>query len=71
VIIIEEGGLDVHVVDAPPLMCSKCDKDADGLNTSHGCERVVIVDPLLLEKGACDEPCLVLDYLPCLVINEL
>jgi hypothetical protein len=67
----EECQLDVHVVDAPPLLGSEREKDADGLDASHGRGRVVVVDPLLPDEAACDEPRLVLDHLLGLVLLEL
>jgi hypothetical protein len=68
---VEQRRLDVHVVDVPPLLGSEREKDADGLNASHRSERVIVVDALLLDEPAHDEPRLVLDHLPSLVLLEL
>jgi hypothetical protein len=59
------------VVDAPTLLGSKREKDADGLDASHRREHVIIVDLFLPDEIARDEPRLVLDHLPCLVLLEL
>jgi hypothetical protein len=59
------------VVDAPPHLGSECEKDVDGLDASHRRKRVIIVYPFLLDETAHDEPRLVLDHLPCLILLEL
>jgi hypothetical protein len=68
---IEERRLNIHVVDTPPLLGSERKKDADGLDASHRRERVIVVDPFLLAETTRDEPRLVLDHLPCLILLEL
>jgi hypothetical protein len=68
---VEESGLDIQVMDTSPLLGSEREENADGLNASHGRECVIIVDPLLLDETACDEPRIVLDHLPGLILLEL
>jgi hypothetical protein len=58
-------------MDAPPLLGSEHEENADGLDASHRHERVVVVDPLLLDETVHNEPRLVLDHLPSLVLLEL
>jgi hypothetical protein len=58
-------------MNAPPLLGSEREENEDGLNASHGHERIIVVDPLLLDEATCNEPRLVLDHLPDLVLLEL
>ena len=66
---VEEGGLDVHVMDKPTLLCRQR-KDTDGLLARDEREGVVVVDPLLLNEPTRHQPRLVLDHLPCLVLLD-
>jgi hypothetical protein len=68
---IVESGLDIHVMDTPPLLGSEHEENADRLDVSHGCERIIVNDPLLLDEATRDEPHLVLDHHPSLVLLEL
>jgi hypothetical protein len=43
----------------------------DGLDASHRRERVIVVNPLLLDEAMRDEPHLVLDHLHNLILLEL
>jgi hypothetical protein len=69
--VVEENRLDIHVMYAPPLLGSEREENVDELDTSHGRERIIVVDRLLLDEAAHDEPRLVLDHFPSLVLLEL
>jgi hypothetical protein len=58
-------------MEAPPLLGSEREENAERLDASYGREHVIIVDPLLLDEAARDKPHLVLDYLSDLVLLEL
>jgi hypothetical protein len=68
---VEESGLDIHVMDVPPLLGSEREENADGLNANHRRECIIIVNPLLLDEVVCDEPPLVFDHLHSLILLEL
>ena len=58
---IEEGGLDIHVMDMPAITSRKCKQDSSKLHPSNGRKGVIEVDSLLLEESACDQSSLLLD----------
>jgi hypothetical protein len=68
---VEEGGLDVHVVNTPPFLSRQRKEDLDRLHACHSGEGIVIVDPVLLDKAAHYQPRLVLDHRALLVLLEL
>jgi hypothetical protein len=65
---VKESRLDVHVVEAPHFLRHQR-KDTDRYHARHRSERIVVVDPHLLDKTARNQPCLVFDHRPSLVLQ--
>jgi hypothetical protein len=49
---VEEGRLDIHMMDTPPFLSRKHEKDSYRLHARNRSEGVVVVDPLLLDESA-------------------
>jgi hypothetical protein len=49
------------VVDVPAFL-SRQHEDCDGFHAHHGSERIIVVDPLLLDEAARHQPRLVFDH---------
>jgi hypothetical protein len=61
---VEEGGLDIHMVDTPPFLSHKREEDSYRLHACNRSEGIIIVDSLSLEKTMRNQPSLVLDHCP-------
>ena len=61
----------VHVVHAPSFLSRQGEENTDGFHPRHRRERVLVVDPLLLDEAARHQPRLVLDHRPLLVLLQL
>ena len=57
---VEEGRLDIHVMDVPPRTCGQGQQESHGLESSHRSEYLVVVDPVLLYVALRHEASLVL-----------
>jgi len=60
-LVVEEGRLDVKVVDTPILRCCHSQQQANGLHSHHQSKDFLGVDALMLHKTVGNKLALVLD----------
>ena len=57
-----KADFDIHMVATPSFLSCKRKEDLDRLHAHNRSEGVVVVDPLLLDETARNQPSLVLDH---------